>query len=149
VTKSSTEAELLSLSHATSELLWWKRFFTEIRLKFDKEPAMYCDNRQTLRIIKKEAAKLDTKLRHVDIHQHWLRQEYEEGRIKFDWLPTKDMPADGLTKLLPPYKHEAFVRQLNLQDPPMTTHSEQQVNGSEDTQGGTKDTRVRKPVDPK
>ena len=114
VTKSSTEAELLSLSHAGSELLWWKRIFAQIKLEFDHPMTLHCDNRQTLRIITKEASKLDTKLRHVDIHQHWLRQEHTNGNLTFHWLPTSDMPADGLTKLLPKNKHEAFMKQMNL-----------------------------------
>jgi hypothetical protein len=40
-----------------------------------------CDNRQTLRVLKKEMLKLDTKLKHVDIRRHWLRQEVQTGRI--------------------------------------------------------------------
>ena len=58
--------------------------------------------------------KLNTKLRHVDIHQHWLRQQVQDGRIKLQWVPTADMPADGLTKALLRQKNEEFVRQLNL-----------------------------------
>jgi hypothetical protein len=60
--------------------------------------------------------KLDTKLRYVDIHQHWLRQEVQAGRIDIEWMPTAEMPADGFTKQLPRQKHEEFVRQLNLVD---------------------------------
>ena len=60
--------------------------------------------------------KLDTKLRHVDIHQHWLRQEVQNGQINVSWVPTNEMPADGLTKHLPRQKHEAFLKQLNLVD---------------------------------
>ena len=114
VTKSSTEAELLSLSHAGSEMIWWKRLFNQLRLQFDRTPVLYCDNLQTLRVIQKEAIKLNTKLRHVDIHQHWLRQAHQDGRLQFEWLETNDMPADGLTKLLPPQRHHEFVKQLNL-----------------------------------
>jgi len=58
--------------------------------------------------------KLDTKLKHVDVHQLWLRQEVEAGRIHVNWVPTAQMPADGLTKILPPQKHENFVAQLGL-----------------------------------
>jgi hypothetical protein len=64
----------------------------------------------------KEALKLDTKLRHVDIHQHWLRQEIEKRNIDIEWLATADMPADGLTKPLPGQKHNTFAQQLNLAD---------------------------------
>ena len=60
--------------------------------------------------------KLLTKLRHVNIHNHWLRQEYAEQRVLFDWTPTRDMIADGLTKALSPQQHEAFVKLIKLDD---------------------------------
>ena len=59
---------------------------------------------------------LETRLRHVDIHQHWLRQEVEDGTITIKWLPTAPMPADGLTTALPAQKHATLLRQLNLVD---------------------------------
>ena len=40
-----------------------------------------CDNLQTIRLLTKETSQLNTKLRHIDIHNHWLRQEIQEGRI--------------------------------------------------------------------
>jgi len=64
----------------------------------------------------KEFMKLSTKLRHVDIHNHWLRQEYAERRVLFDWTPTRDMIADSLTKALSPQRHEAFVKLIKLDD---------------------------------
>jgi hypothetical protein len=56
------------------------------------------------------------RLRHVDIHQHWLRQEVEARRIELKWIPTADMPADGLTKGLTKQKNDRFIEQLNLVD---------------------------------
>lgn len=44
--------------------------------------------------------KLAAKLRHVDIHNHWLRQEVQAGPLKISRVPTAEMPADGLTKAL-------------------------------------------------
>jgi hypothetical protein len=71
VTKSITEAELLALSHASSELMWWQRFIKRLRIiKPPKEPILYCDNWQTLRIINNHDSKIDTKLRYVDIYQY-------------------------------------------------------------------------------
>jgi hypothetical protein len=46
----------------------------------------------------------------------WLRQEVEQKRIQVNWVPTDQMPADGLTKVLPRLKHESFVKQLGLED---------------------------------
>jgi hypothetical protein len=116
VTTSSTEAELLSLSIAGREVIWWRRFFESIRFDTQQHTKIHCDNMQTIRILTKEAIKLDSKLRHVDIHRHWLRQEIQNSRIALQWLPTAEMPADSLTKPLPAQKHAAFIKQLNLVD---------------------------------
>ena len=116
VTTSSTEAELLSLSTAAREVIWWRRFFANIKFDTQQTTQIHCDNLQTIGITTKETVKLETRLRHVDIHQHWLRQEVQHGTISIKWLPTAQMPADGLTKALPAQKHATFLRQLNLVD---------------------------------
>jgi hypothetical protein len=116
VTTSSTEAELLSLSFAAKEVMWWRRLFAAIQFDMEHEISINCDNLQTIRLLKKETPRLETKLRHIDIHQHWLRQEVLANRTSVSWIPTNDMPADGLTKILPRQRHELFVRQLNLVD---------------------------------
>ena len=36
-----------------------------------------CDNMQTIRLLVEESMKLQTKLRHINIHLHWLRQEVQ------------------------------------------------------------------------
>jgi len=64
----------------------------------------------------KETPKLVTKLKHVDIHNHWLRQEVSHENIQIQWISTTEMPADGLTKALTRQKHETFIRQLNMVD---------------------------------
>ena len=115
VTTSSTEAELLALSYASKESIWWNRFFKNIEFDPGHDLTVHCDNLQTIRLLTKDQ-KIDTKLRHIDIHQHWLRQEVQAGRINIKWIPTADMPADGFTKALPRQRHERFIQQLNLID---------------------------------
>jgi hypothetical protein len=114
VTTSTTEAELLALSRSAKELLCWQRFFDHIDFSFDGGLVIQSDNRQTIRLLKAEEPLLTTRLRHVDIHQHWLRQEVQEGTIDVEWVSTSAMKADGLTKPLPRQAFERFTRQLNL-----------------------------------
>ena len=116
VTTSSTEAELLALCITAKVFIEWLRFFAQIAFYIDKEPTIKCDNLQTIRLLKKETPKLQTALRHVDIHQCWLRQEVQAGRIDVEWVDSNHNLADGFTKLLPPQKHIEFIRQLNLVD---------------------------------
>ena len=115
VTTSSTEAELLALSQAAKQVMQWQRIFKGIEFRTEDE-AIQCDNLQTIRLLVTDTPQLSTRLRHVDIHHHWLRQEVQEGRITIEWTPTRDMKADGFTKALPGQRFKAFVDQLNLVD---------------------------------
>lgn len=116
VTTSTTEAELLAISEAARTMSMWKRLFKAIRFDPKHELAIRCDNQQTIRLLIKEAPQLRTKLRHVDIHHHWLRQEVQAGRILIRWTETKNMAADGLTKLLPRQKHTEFIQLMGMED---------------------------------
>ena len=76
-----------------------------------------CDNAQTIRRLVDKSMKLQTKLWHVDIHSHWLRQEVQRSSIHIRWVPTKEMVADGLTKALSSaQKHDSFVRMTGIED---------------------------------
>lgn len=116
VTTSTTEAELLSISEAARTVAMWKRLFKAIRFDPEHELSIKCDNQQTIGILEKETPQLRTKLRHVDIHQHWLRQEVQSKRINVHWVRTADMIADGLTKLLPRQKHLGFMQSMGMED---------------------------------
>jgi hypothetical protein len=70
VTTSSTEAELLALSRTAKEAIWWRRFFESVQFDTAETLKIRCDNQQTIQILTKDLLKLETKLRHVNIHQH-------------------------------------------------------------------------------
>ncbi|RDW86563.1 uncharacterized protein DSM5745_03205 [Aspergillus mulundensis] len=114
VTTSTTEAELLAVTEGAKNLIWWRRLFNAIKFDPEVELRLLCDNAQTVRLLNSDDPAFTTRLRHVDIHRHWLREKCQNGEIKVDWIETKDQPADGLTKLLSGPRHETFIRQLGL-----------------------------------
>jgi hypothetical protein len=117
VTTSTTEAELLALSQATKESIFISRLLKEIGIRLESNTIrIQCDNQQTIKLVNKEVGPLQTKLRHVNIHDHWLRQEAEKGTISVDYIPTEEMVADGLTKALSSQPFKAFVERLGLLD---------------------------------
>lgn len=119
VTTSTTEAELVSLSAAARELMALERFLGHLERKTTIQKKLVCDNKQTVKILTQKAPLLSTKLRHVDIHQHWLRQILQndvKDNIELTWVPTSHMPADGLTKRLHISKHNEFVKMIGLSD---------------------------------
>ena len=100
VSTSTTEAELLSLSHVGKEVQHMARIFKAIRFDPEQELQIECDNQQTVQIVSNQLPTISTKLRHVDIHQFWLRQEVQDGKFVVQWVPLSEMPADELTKPL-------------------------------------------------
>jgi hypothetical protein len=117
VTTSTTEAELLALSQAAKEGQFIGRLLNELTVKLDDHRInIQCDNIQTIRLINEDITRLQTKLRHVDIHNHWLRQEACQGRINVEYVKSKEMIADGFTKALPTEDFHRFKDQIGLVD---------------------------------
>ena len=109
VATSTTEAELVALSTGSKELLAIERLLHQVGLQMpaDAMHSITCDNLQTVRLVRDESPRVSTRLRHVDIQQHWLREVYQRGELRVVWVPSREMAADGLTKSLPPQSHNA------------------------------------------
>ena len=65
-------------------------------------------------MITEDTAKLITKFQHIDIHQHWLQQEYAERQIHFRWRSTKQIITDSLTKALQKQRFNAFIKMIGM-----------------------------------
>jgi hypothetical protein len=128
VVTSSTEAELVALTTATREFMALIRLIEQLQVipgptgSAAKDPyILLCDNLQTLRLLTAEYPQLTSKLKHIDIQQLWIRQVYKARKLQFRWVSTNRMPADGMTKTLPPQRHAAFLQMLGLK--PLPTSS--------------------------
>ena len=73
---------------------------------------LYGDNQGSLAI----ALNLENKARtrHIKVHHHYVRDKVENGTIRLDYLNTKDMLADMLTKPLQKAEHARFTALLGL-----------------------------------
>ena len=93
------------------------RLIKELEIKLDENYIQIeYNNTQTICLVTKEIAILQTKLRHVDIHNHWLRQEVQNGMISVEYTESARMMADGLTKALQNNDFKRFVEHMNLRD---------------------------------
>ncbi len=67
-------------------------------------------------MIKAEIRKLIIKLKHVDIQNYWLCQEYQQDHISVCYIDLKSMIANNLTKAFLLNSHCQFLAQMNLID---------------------------------
>jgi hypothetical protein len=55
-----------------------------------------------------------TRMKHIDVRWHWIRDKVEGKEIGLHYMQTDDMVADVLTKGLGRTKHEKFCEALGL-----------------------------------
>jgi len=126
VTTSTTEAELLAVAQGARKGYFILRLLKELGVQLDEQIVhLEYDNKQTIRLITQELVTLNTRLRHVDIHNHWLRQEHLNNNLRIDYVPTNEQLVDRLTKALQNTAFQAFVDQIRLCD------VEEQLKGHE------------------
>ena len=115
VITNSIETELLTISNAIKKLLWWKRFFDSIEFKLNSEIKIQCNNIQTIRVFTHDSSQFIIKLRHVNIHKHWLKQKVQKQIIFIIWISLSTIIVDDFIKTLSSQRHIEFVRHLSLE----------------------------------
>ncbi len=110
------EAKLFSMLHADKKLIWWIHFFQKLKFDSNQKIMIYNDNLQTIRLLISKIVKIETKLRHVDIVQCWLRQSIQSDYFSVNYLFIAKMIANELTTILSSQKHREFINQLRLVD---------------------------------
>ena len=109
---SSCEAEYIALADAAKEATWLGRLIEELGVQNVYPITLYCDNQGAIALTHNPENHQRTK--YIDIRYHFIREKVEDGTIALDFLPTEQMIADGLTKLLPPANYKGFQEQLGL-----------------------------------
>ena len=94
--------------------MWWQQFFRQLDFDPGHEYMIHCDNEQIIGLVNKTVSLISTKLRHVDIHQHWLCECIQDKIFTVEKLSTNQILADNLTKPLSRQKHENFVQLLGM-----------------------------------
>jgi hypothetical protein len=105
VAKSSTEAELIALSDATSQVIWCREFLSA--QGYPVGPAkVYQDNKSTILLAEKVRSTSD-RTKHISVRYFFIHDRIEKDELVLKYLPTEDMIADILTK---PLQGALFIR---------------------------------------
>ena len=99
VVRSSTEAEIVAVNEATSEILWMRDILVELGYP-QKCVKLMEDNSSCITMLQQEPRSFHSKSRHVRVRWAFFRQINERDLIKLYHCPTSTMRADLLTKPL-------------------------------------------------
>ena len=109
---SSTEAEYVAGNEAGKEVMWMRNLLTEIGYTLPGPFTLFMDNNSAISVAKNPTH--HSKMKHVDLRLHWLRDVVESGYLSPVHLSTHEMPADLLTKALPRVKVQQFRGMMRL-----------------------------------
>ena len=112
VALSTTKAEFVAATSAGQEILWLCNLFTELGYKITTPSTLFIDNQSALSVAKNPEH--HGRMKHLDLHFYWLRNEVEKGSIKVAHLCTDEMPANIMTKSLGQVKVGEMVRMIGL-----------------------------------
>jgi hypothetical protein len=80
-----------------------KQTLIDIQVEYDEPTPIYCDNTSAISISKNPV--MHSKMKHIPIKYHFLREQVAEKNIRDEYVGTKEQVADIFTKSLP---HESF-----------------------------------------
>ena len=102
VTAASTcEAEYMAARRATLDALWMRKLTATVKgVPVREQPPLQIlgDNQGALRLINNPCMTSGAKSKHIDTAFHVSKSRVKTGEVAFDYVNTKLMLADGLTK---------------------------------------------------
>jgi hypothetical protein len=111
VATSTAEAEYMAMYETVREILWVQKLMLDLIFKCDSVK-IHCDNQSAIHIAKNPVMHQWSK--HIDIKYHFIHQQVYNNNIELNYLSTKLMIADILTKPLPfPIFTELRIKLLN------------------------------------
>lgn len=98
VALSTTEAEFMAASDGARQMAWVKSFLFDIHSPLTSPTIIHIDN--TSAIFNATSEGIKNRSKHIDRRYHYIREKVEVGDLLVKHVPTSEMLADHLTKLL-------------------------------------------------
>jgi hypothetical protein len=99
ITTSTNHSEYCAAAKAAREAKWWEKVLTEIGFgRYVKPIDLFSDSKGAIAMTYNPVQRAASK--HVDLADHYVREQQELGTITISYVNTKDMVADILTKPL-------------------------------------------------
>lgn len=112
VAASTTEAEYMAAAAAVKEALWLRKLCESLDTPI-ATIKIRCDNQSAIKLLRNPIFSVRSK--HIDIAHHFARERVLSKEVEFSYVPTTEMAADVLTKILPQSKHEACCDLMGLE----------------------------------
>ena len=110
VTRSSTESEIVALSDGITQVMWLRYFLTAQGYTLPPT-TVYQDNSAVMALMR-GGRNTHQRTKHLDVRYFYARELEADGDICLEWLSTKHMIADIMTKPLQGSLFTTLTKQL-------------------------------------
>jgi hypothetical protein len=112
ISLSIAEEEYISIATCFTQVLWMKQSLTDIKVEYDELIPIYCYNASAISISKNPV--MHSKMKHIPIKYHFLREQVAKRNIKVEYVGTKEHVVDIFTKLLQSEDFEYLRQRLRV-----------------------------------
>jgi hypothetical protein len=112
ITLSTAESEYVALCACIREAESYRNLLEAAGFVITKPTLVYEDNQATIAI--SSGTKSMSKLRHVDVSFHYVKEKVEDQSVVLQYCPTTEMLADCLTKDLGKNKIQTLTKLMGL-----------------------------------
>lgn len=112
ISLSSTEAELIALTHAFKEALWLSSLLDEIGIN-SKPVTIHEDNQPCISLVHEN--RISQRIKHIDIKYLFIRDHIKNENLKVKWISTENQIADLFTKPLTSISFKRHVGEMKLE----------------------------------
>ena len=112
---STLEAEFTGLIKGNKEAIWLRGLFSKLKRPIQGPVPLMGDNKGAIDTV--HNPKHHNRTKHTLLKYQEVKKSVTEGNITITYVPTGEMPADGLTKALTLAKYKQFLKLLNLSRP--------------------------------
>ena len=112
VALSTVEAEYVAMSRCAQQMVWMHSWLSEVGVDYSTPGLIRGDNRGAIALTKN--TRDHSKIKHIDIRHHYIRDLVQSGNIIFEQVSSTDNLADLFTKSLPRDHHHQLLSTLNI-----------------------------------
>jgi hypothetical protein len=114
VSLSTTKAEYHGTIHAGTKAVWIHQLLGELGFPVQTSTTIYCDNQSAIQVVDNPVS--HSKMKHVELHAHYLRQLVHENIVSLVYCRTDDQVVDIFTKPLSEARFIKLHTMLGLQE---------------------------------
>jgi hypothetical protein len=112
VALSTTEAEYMAASNTTKEAIWLRVLLEDLGFPQVSATTLHADNLGCIALT--NGTVTHSYAKHIDICHHFIRERVANSEIDLQYVSTKEMLADILTKQLPCEAFERYRKALGV-----------------------------------